>query len=90
MEWGAESDAVIDKRNNILQPYHRGSFIALSECHVYMRPPMDISSHVCVTVQPPEAKKCPKIERVAKPLRSSVVFSNHYQILPLGVAVFRD
>ena len=87
MEWGAESDAIIDKRNNVLQPYHQGSFIAISECHVYMRPHMDISSHVCVTVLPPEAKKCPKIERVAKPLRSSILFSNHYKNVLLGVAM---
>ncbi len=64
MECGAESDTVIDKRNNILQPYHQGHSTAISECHVYMRPTMDISPHVCVTVLPPEAKKYPQIEQV--------------------------
>ena len=48
---------------------------------MYMRAPVDISLHVNLTMLPPEAQKN------SQPLRSSVVFSNHYEMRVLGVAM---
>ena len=82
VEMGAESDAVIDKMHNILQLCHQGYSNTISECHVYIRTPTDVSPHVCVTVLPPGAKKSPSIEGFTKPLRSAITVSSRYQNPP--------